>query len=74
MSRVVRRARGTLLRLVKRRPLAVGLGLLLAAPAVWLQLSGAGTWWTDGLSVVLGATGVALVWSGLFGARPDWVE
>ena len=27
-----------------------------------------------GLALVAGATGIALIWTGLVGARPDWVE
>jgi len=72
---LVRRARGVLLRLVRRRPLAILVGALLAVPAGWLEWSGRfGAWWVEGLSLVAGATGVALIWIGLTGARPDWVE
>jgi hypothetical protein len=72
---VLRRARGAVLRLVRRRPLAITVGLALAAPAAWVQFSGGATaWWMDGLTLVAGATGVALVWTGLTGARPDWVD
>jgi hypothetical protein len=31
-------------------------------------------WWLEGLSLVVGATGLALFWTGLTGASPDWVE
>jgi len=71
----LRRARGAILRIVRRRPLAIAVGAALAGPAVWLEFSGrSGTWWLDGLGLVVGATGVALLWAGLTGARPDWVE
>ena len=71
----VRRMRGALLRLVRRRPLAVAAGVVLAAPAVWLEVSGrSGAWWVDGLSLVLGASGAALIWTGLVGLGPDWTE
>jgi hypothetical protein len=71
----VRRARGVILRLVRRRGLAMTVGLAMIAPAAWLELSGAsGAWWLDGLGLVLGATGIALVWAGLTGSRPDWVD
>ena len=69
------RARGALLRLVRKRRLAVAVGVVLAAPAAWLQLSGrSGVWWVDGLSLVLGATGAALIWTGVVGSRPDWID
>jgi hypothetical protein len=60
--------------LVRRRTLAIVLGIALALPAVLVQLSGAGAWWAEGLSLVLGATGLALLWSGVSGGKPDWVE
>ena len=71
----VRRARGVILRVVRRRPLAIAAGVALAAPSAWLEFSGRyGAWWVDGLSLVLGATGAALIWTGITGARPDWVD
>jgi hypothetical protein len=71
----VRRVRGAILRLVRYRPLAMAVGAALAAPAAWLELrGGSGLWWLDGLALVVGATGVALFWTGLTGARPDWVD
>jgi hypothetical protein len=71
----VRRARGTILRIVRRRRLAVAIGVALAAPAVWLELSGgSGSWWINGLGLIVGATGAALLWTGLTGIRPDWVD
>ena len=74
MSPVVRRARGALLRLARRRLVAIVAGLGLMAPAVWIQFRGTSLWWAEGLSLVLGATGAALVWTGVFGLRPDWVD
>ena len=71
----LRRVRGALLRFVRRRRLAVATGALLIAPAVWLQASGIfDTWWAEGLSLVVGATGVAVFWTGLTGVPPDWVD
>jgi hypothetical protein len=71
----VRRARGAILRLVRRRPLAVTVGAALVAPAAWLEFSGrSGAWWIDGLGLIAGATGAALLWTGLMGARPDWID
>jgi hypothetical protein len=71
----VRRARGAILRFVRRRPLAVALGVALVVPAAWLEWSGqSGAWWLDGLGLVLLATGAALVWAGLTGPKPDWID
>ncbi|MBM3776676.1 MAG: hypothetical protein FJW23_00360 [Acidimicrobiia bacterium] len=72
----VRRARGRLLRLVLNRPLALAVGVLLMIPAVWLLLddfaweSGV----TDGVALLLLATGAAVAWTGLTGRRGDWVD
>jgi hypothetical protein len=47
----------------------------MVAPAAWLEASGRpAAWWLDGLGLVVGATGVALVWAGLTGAKPDWID
>jgi len=71
----LRRARGFVLRLVRRRAAAVVVGLALALPSAWLEFSGRyGSWWVDGLALVVGATGVAIFWTGLTGASPDWIE
>ena len=71
----MRRVRGVLLRLVRQRLLSFGVGLAMAASAAWLGLSGCcGVWWGDGLSLVFGATGAALLWTGLTGLRPDWID
>ena len=70
-----RRARGALLRLVRRRAMAVAAGLALAAPAAWLEFAARlDAWWADGLALVMGATGIALIWTGLTGVPPDWVD
>ena len=75
MTIAFRRVRGLLLRLVRRRALSAAVGLALAAPAAWVQLSGRfGAWWVEGLSLVAGATGVALIWTGIGGLRPDWFD
>ena len=74
VSPIVRRSRGVLLRLVRRRAFSVVAGLLLVAPALLIQIRGASAWWMEGLSLLLGATGVALLWTGLFGIRPDWID
>jgi hypothetical protein len=71
----LRRVRGALLRLVRRRAVAMTVGLALALPAGWVEFSGrSGAWWVDGLALVVGATGLAIFWTGLTGASPDWVD
>ena len=71
----LRRARGLVLRLVRRRSVAMIAGLALAAPAGWLEfVARTDAWWADGLALVLGATGIALMWTGLTGVPPDWVD
>ena len=70
-----RRARGVLLRLVRRRGTAAAAGLALIAPAAWIKFSGqVDAWWGDGLALVLGATGAALLWTGIAGLKPDWTD
>jgi hypothetical protein len=70
-----RRVRGFILRLVRRRAAATAAGLALAAPAAWLEVGRPiDAWWVDGLSLILGATGVALVWIGAVGVTPDWID
>lgn len=72
----LRRARGWVLRAVLRRTTAVALGILLCGPAVWLWWREYRweTWYTDGLTLVFGATGLALILAGVAGRRPDWIE
>ena len=75
MATPLRRLRGIVLRLVRRRALSMGTGLLLIAPSAWVQFSGRfEAWWINGLSLVAGATGLALFWTGLTGVAPDWEE
>jgi hypothetical protein len=71
----LRRARGAVLRIAKRRPFAIGVGAALVLPAVWIEWTGAyGAWWVDGLCLVVGATGAALLWIGIAGPGPDWID
>jgi hypothetical protein len=71
----IRRFRGVVLRLVRRRTLAIVLGSLLVLSAAWIQLHGRfDAWWIEGFSLVGGATGVALLWTGIAGLKPDWTE
>src|SRR5438105_4575329 len=70
-----RRVRGVVLRLVRRRTLSAAVGLLLALPALWVELIARDVpWWGDGLSLIAGATGAALLWTAITGVRPDWID
>ena len=73
---VTKRVRGWLLRLVLNRTAAITLGLSLLVPAVWLLVQDLPweTPITDGLGLVFGATGAALLFAGIGGRRPDWLE
>ena len=47
--------------------LAMAVGLALALPAAWVEFSGRyDAWWVEGLALVVGATGLALLLD-----RPD---
>jgi hypothetical protein len=71
----MRRLRGALLRFVRRRGLATIVGAALVVPAAWIELSGrADAWWLEGLALIVGASGLALFWTGLVGVAPDWTE
>jgi hypothetical protein len=71
----LRRARGALLRLVRRRLLAVVVGVLLVIPAAWVEFSeGSFPVWTQGLALIAGGIGAALLWTGIAGLGPDWVD
>jgi hypothetical protein len=64
-----------LLRLARRRLTSAIAGLVLLLPATWLKFGGCcGAAWIDGLALVLGATGVAFLWTALTGVRPDWID
>jgi hypothetical protein len=72
----LKRARGWLLRLVLKRPVAIAIGVVLVAPSAWLLMQDLPweTPATDGLGLILGATGVAFLAAGIGGRRPDWIE
>jgi len=71
----LRRARGWLLRLVRQRAWSAAIGAALVLPAAWVELTGRfAAWWVDGLALVVGATGIALLWTGIVGAPADWVD
>jgi hypothetical protein len=72
---VLRRARGLLLRLARHRVAATLVGIFLIVPAAWLEAASPfDAWWIDGLALVLGGTGIALLWTGIAGVRPDWID
>lgn len=72
---MMRRVRGAVLRLVRHRTRSMAIGLLLALPSLWVQVSARGdAWWLESLSLIVGATGLALFWTGLTGTAPDWVD
>ena len=71
---LLRRTRGALLRLVRRRRLTTAIGLTMAVPAAYVQFSGRFAGWVEGVSLIVGATGIALAWTGVTGVSPDWVE
>jgi len=72
----MRRVRGLLLRLALARMLALVVGLLLLASAILIAVGDYGwkNWITDGLGLIGGSTGVALVISSFTGRRPDWID
>ena len=72
----LKRLRGSVLRFALKRPAAIALGLVLMAPAVWLLVQDL-PWespTTDGVGLILGATGVAFLLAGIGGRRPDWID
>jgi hypothetical protein len=72
---LLRRLRGVILRVVRRRALSTASGVALAGPAAWIEFSGRyDAWWLEGLALVIGATGLALLWAGITGAAPDWID
>jgi hypothetical protein len=72
----LKRARGWLLRLVLKRPVAIVLGLALVVPSAWLLMQDLPweTPVTEGLGLIFGATGVAFLAAGIGGRRPDWID
>ena len=72
--RALKRLRGGLLRLALNRAFAIAVGLSLMTPAVWLMIADLPweTSTTDGVSLIIGATGAAFVFAGIGGRRPDW--
>ena len=73
MDRILRRVRGTLIRMVMRRWPALIVGALFTAPAAAFYMIGE-SWYTDGLALVLGTTGTAFIVAALGGRRGDWID
>jgi hypothetical protein len=65
-----------MLRLAYRRTAAVATGVVLVGTAVTLAAIDRPweSWITDGLTLVSGATGVALLVIAASGRTPDWVD
>ena len=72
----MRRTRGVLLRVARSRTPALVVGFALLAPATVIGVGDYGweSWLTDGLGLIGGATGAALVLTGLAGRRADWIK
>jgi hypothetical protein len=72
----IKRLRGSLLRLVLNRAIAIVVGVTLVTPAAWLLFQDFPweTGITDGIGLVVGATGLAILFAGIGGRRPDWVD
>jgi len=69
------RVSGMMLRFVRRRVPALDLGSALVLVGGWIEVSGrVDAWWVEGLALIAGATGAAILWTGLTGATPDWRE
>jgi hypothetical protein len=72
----LKRVRGFVLRLVLKRPAAIAIGVVLITPSLWLLIQDLPweTPATDGLGLVMGATGTAFLLTGIGGRRPDWID
>ena len=72
----LRRARGLLLRVAFARRAAALAGVMLLAAFAVIRLYEFGweSWLTDGVSLVLGASGAALLLVAATGRRPDWID
>ena len=73
---ILRRVRGVLLRIVFNRTLASLGGIAFLGSFCFLRLIEFKweTWVSDGLTLLLGATGVALLFVAIQGREPDWID
>jgi hypothetical protein len=47
----------------------------MVIPAAWIEFfSRVDAWWLNGAALIGGATGLAILWTGLTGVAPDWQE
>ena len=75
-SPTFRRARGAILRLAHASVSAAIVGstfMLVSAGLIVFEFSWE-SWMSDGVGLVLGGTGAALVTIAITGRRPDWTE
>ncbi len=72
----IRRMRGALLRLTLARRIATSIGVVLVLPTTVLSLADFEweSWVTDGIVLLTGALGAALLVVGFSGRRADWVD
>ena len=72
----LRRLRGWLLRIVFDRRASAIIGSVLITTFALLRIVAFPweSWLTDGLNLLIGATGVALLVTAIGGRRPDWIE
>ena len=71
-----RRLRGLVLRLAYHQKFALMFGVFCLAAAFWLATNDY-SWegsFSSGFGMIIGATGVALVFMALSGRQPDWEE
>ena len=75
---MMKRFRGAVLRFVRRRALAASVGVLLILPAAWVEfaarIGNQWAWLANGIALIVGATGIALVWTAIVGVAPDWID
>ena len=71
-----RRLRGLVLRLAYHQKFALVFGVIFLAVAFWLAVNDY-SWegsFSSGFGMIIGATGMALVFMALSGRQPDWEE